>query len=245
MRASGAGWVKIPRPSSIGTWRSWPATGCRQQILDTIAQKQYTAAYAVSTVLREYQYKFQQMQDRYLSERATDVADLERKLLHHLIGQNRHAIERMNQPVVVVAHDLTPSQTAELEHSNKVIAIATDLGGRTSHTSIVARSWGIPAVVGLGDITQGVSNGDTIIVDGTHGVVIGTPDQDTIQHYQIRREQLSRLVRDLETLRELPAITLDGVQVHLSGNIEFPHEVDGALEKGPKASACTAPSSSS
>lgn len=203
----------------------------RQQILDTIDQKQYTAAYAVSSVLREYQSRFQQMQDRYLSERAADVADLERKLLHHLIGQNRQAIERMDQPVIVIAHDLTPSQTAELEHSNKVIAIATDLGGRTSHTSIVARSWGIPAVVGLGDITQ-VSNGDMIVVDGTHGVVIASPDQDTIQHYQIRREQLTRLVRDLQTLRELPAITLDGVRVQVMGNIEFPHEVEGTLEKG-------------
>ena len=204
----------------------------RQQILELIEQKQYTGAYAVSTILREYQMRFQQMQDAYLRERAVDVADLERKLLRHLVGESRQAIERMDQPVIVIAHDLTPSQTAELEHSNKVIAIATDLGGRTSHTSIVARSWGIPAVVGLGDITQGVSNGDTVVVDGTHGVVISNPDTDTVQHYQIRREQLTRLVRDLQTLRELPAVTLDGVRVHLYGNIEFPHEVEGVLEKG-------------
>lgn len=204
----------------------------RQQIIDTIHQKQYTGAYAVSTVLREYQQRFQQMQDRYLSERAVDVADLERKLLRHLIGQTRQAIEQMDEPVIVIAHDLTPSQTAELEHSNKVIAIATDLGGRTSHTSIVARSWGIPAVVGLGDMTQGVSNGEMVVVDGSHGVVIANPDEDTVQHYKIRREQLTRLVRDLQTLRELPAVTLDGVRVDLLGNIEFPNEVEGILKKG-------------
>lgn len=204
----------------------------RQQILDAVEQKQYTAAYAVSTVFREYQSRYQQMTDVYLRERMVDVADLERKLLRHLVGQSRQAIEHMDQPVIVIAHDLTPSQTAELEHSNKVIAIATDLGGRTSHTSIVARSWGIPAVVGLGDMTHGVASGDMVVVDGTHGVVISNPDQDTTQHYQIRREQLNRLVRDLQTLREMPAVTLDGVRVQLFGNIEFPHEVEGILDKG-------------
>jgi phosphotransferase system enzyme I (PtsI) len=204
----------------------------RQQILETIEQKLYTAPLAVSTVFRDYQHRFQQMQDAYLSERGQDVHDMERRLLRQLIGQERQSIEHMEEPVIVIAHDLTPSQTAELEHSNKVIAIATDLGGRTSHTSIVARSWGIPAVVGLGDITSGASNGDMVVVDGTHGVVISSPDPETIEHYQIRREQLIRLVRDLQTLRELPATTLDGVRVTLLGNIEFPHEVESSLDKG-------------
>lgn len=204
----------------------------RQQILEAIDQKQYTAPLAVSSVFREYLQRFQQMQDAYLSERGQDVHDMERRLLRQLIGQTRQVIERMEEPVIVIAHDLTPSQTAELEHSNKVIAIATDLGGRTSHTSIVARSWGIPAVVGLGDITSGASSGDMVVVDGTHGVVIANPDPETVEHYQIRREQLSRLIRDLQTLRELPAVTLDGVRVTLLGNIEFPHEVESSLEKG-------------
>ncbi len=204
----------------------------RHQVLEAIDVKHYTAPYAVSTVFREYQHRFQQMQDAYLSERIQDVYDMERRVLRQLVGQDRQAIERMVEPVIVVAHDLTPSQTAELEHSNKVIAIATDLGGRTSHTSIVARSWGVPAVVGLADITTGVSNGDMVVVDGTHGVVIANPDAETIQHYTIRREQLSRLVKDLQNLRELPAITLDGVRVQLFGNIEFPHEATACVDKG-------------
>jgi len=204
----------------------------RQQILDTIDRHRYSAAYAVNVVLRNYQRRFLQMQDRILSERVQDVYDIERRLLRHLLGERRGQIGKLEEPVVVVAHDLTPSQTAELEHTSKVIAIATDLGGRTSHTAIVARSWGIPAVVGLGDVTARVSSGDTVIVDGIHGVVIANPDSETLEHYKARREQLTRLIQDLETLRELPAVTLDGVRVHLMGNIEFPHEVDACLEKG-------------
>jgi phosphotransferase system enzyme I (PtsI) len=204
----------------------------RQQVLEAIEEKQYTAAFAVSSVFREYQHRFQQMKDAYLAERVQDVHDMERRVLRQLIGQNHQSIEHLEEPVIVIAHDLTPSQTAELEHSNKVIALATDLGGRTSHTSIVARSWGVPAVVGLGDITSGAANGDMVVVDGSLGVVVCDPDEDTLRHYQVRREQLIRLVRDLETLRELPAVTLDGVRVQLFGNIEFPHEVDTCLEKG-------------
>jgi len=204
----------------------------RHQILEAVDREQYSGAYAVSVVLREYQRRFLQMQDRYLSERVQDVYDLERRLLRHLVGQHRQSLGSLKEPVVIIAHDLTPSQTAELENTNKVIAIATDLGGRTSHTAIVARSWGIPAVVGLGDITTRVASGDTVITDGVHGVVIANPDADTIEHYRIRREQFNRLIHDLEAIRELPAVTLDGVRVNLFGNIEFPHEADVCLEKG-------------
>lgn len=204
----------------------------RQKIIERIEQNQVSAAYAVSLTMREYKQRFLQLKDRYISERVQEVYDLERRLLQHLLGKKREDIAHLEAEVVVVAHDLTPSQTAELEKSGKVLGIATDLGGRTSHTAIVARSWGVPAVVGLGEISAHVTGGDTIIIDGTHGMVICDPDQATIEEYRKRREKLIVRDRALGELRDLPAQTLDGVTVDLLGNIEFPHEASICLERG-------------
>jgi phosphotransferase system enzyme I (PtsI) len=204
----------------------------KQRFIDRIEQKQLGATYAVSLTMREYKQKFLQLKDRYISERVQDVYDMERRLLQHLLGRRREHIANLEARVAVVAHDLTPSQTAELEKSGKVLAIATDLGGRTSHTAIVARSWGVPAVVGLGDITGRVNGGDTVIIDGTHGVVICDPDEATIEQYRQQRQRLVALGQSLRELRRLPAETVDGETVTLLANIEFPHEAAMSLDRG-------------
>ena len=153
------------------------------QILGEINTQNSAAEYAVSTVMRKYASVFSKMSDRYLSERVKDVHDVERQLLRHLIGQKRRDLSHLNYDVILVAHDMLPSQTAALDRQH-VKGFATDAGGRTSHTAIVARAMGIPAVVGLGDITGEVSGGDTVIIDGDHGVLIINPDEQTIAEYR-------------------------------------------------------------
>ncbi|HWP39273.1 MAG TPA: phosphoenolpyruvate--protein phosphotransferase, partial [Tepidisphaeraceae bacterium] len=200
------------------------------QVNEEIRTQQVTAEYAVSTVMRRYAAMFQQM-PAHFSERVKDIYDLERSLLRNLIGQRHSDLAHLEQDVVVIAHDLLPSQTAALDKTH-VRGFATDVGGRTSHTAIVARALGIPAVVGLGNITAEVSGGDTVIIDGTRGVVIVNPDPEQIaQHREYERAQL-RLESELAMLRDLPAQTLDGHIVSLLANIEFPEEIDDALLRG-------------
>lgn len=142
-----------------------------------------TAEYAVSIVMRQYAAVFSRMNDHYLSERVKDVHDVERQLLRKLIGQKRGDVSHLENEVILIAHDMLPSQAAVLDRQH-VRGFATDAGGRTSHTAIVARAMGIPAVVGLGDITAEVGSGQTIILDGDHGVVIIDPDEPTIQEHR-------------------------------------------------------------
>jgi phosphotransferase system enzyme I (PtsI) len=203
----------------------------RNQIVAEIEKNHCTAEYAVRTVMRRYANKFLAMSDRVLSERVKDIHDIEKGLLRSLIGQKHQDLAHLTQDVIVIAHDLLPSQTAALDRSH-VKGFATDAGGRTSHTAIVARAMGIPAVVGLGNITSEVSGGDIVIIDGTRGMVIVNPDEDQLaEHREYEKKQL-RLESDLATLRDLPAETLDGHAVSLQANIEFPGEIDDAVMRG-------------
>ncbi len=202
-----------------------------KQMLDEIRNQLTTAEYAVSVVMRRYANKFRSMPDRYLSERVTDIHDIEKAILRSLVGQRRADLEHLTSDVVVIAHDLLPSQTAALDKVH-VRGFATDVGGRTSHTAIVARAMGIPAVVGLGDITSLVSGGDTVIIDGTRGMVIVNPDAEQIEeHREYERRQL-RLDSELAMLKDLPAETKDGHAISVQANIEFPEEIDDALMHG-------------
>jgi phosphoenolpyruvate-protein phosphotransferase (PTS system enzyme I) len=202
-----------------------------EPIAGAIRGQQVSAEYAVSMVMRKFAGKFQGLTDRYLSDRVKDIYDVERRLLHNLIGQKHQSLQHLSSDVVVIAHDLLPSQTAALDREH-VRGFATDVGGRTSHTAIVARALGIPAVVGLGNITSEVSGGDTIIIDGDHGVVIINPDEEQlVEHREAERRQKLREL-ELRELVHLPAVTLDGHAVSLQANIEFPEEVDDAVARG-------------
>jgi phosphotransferase system enzyme I (PtsI) len=202
-----------------------------EQVISEIRKNGSTAEYAVSNVIRKYAVVFSKMTDRYLAERVKDIHDVERHLLHSLIGQKRQDLTHLTSDVVLIAHDMLPSQTAALDRTH-VKGFATDAGGRTSHTAIVARAMGIPAVVGLGNITEEVTGGDMVIIDGNHGVVIINPDAQVIAEQRESEHRRLRLETDLAQLADLPAQTLDGHLISLQANIEFPAEVDDAIRRG-------------
>lgn len=190
-----------------------------------------TAEYAVSTVMRKFANGFLKIQDKYFSERVKDIYDVEKRLLRKLIGQRHEDLSRLTSDVVVIAHDLLPSQTASLDRKH-VKGFATDVGGRTSHTAIVARAMGIPAVVGLGDLTAHVSGGDTVVIDGGRGVVIVNPDAEQLASYRADALAFDQFEIKLAELSELPARTLDGHEVTLQANIEGPEDIEGGLKRG-------------
>jgi phosphoenolpyruvate-protein phosphotransferase (PTS system enzyme I) len=202
-----------------------------KQFATEIKNNHATAEYAVSTVMRRYANMFQNMTDKYLSDRVKDIHDVEKRLLNALIGQKREDLAHLTTNVVIIAHDLLPSQTAALDKLH-VRGFATDAGGRTSHTAIVARAMGIPAVVGLGNITSEVSGGDTVIIDGHRGVVIVNPDAEQLaEHRELERKQ-AKFEIELATIALLPAETQDGHSVGLQANIEFPEDIDDAVARG-------------
>ena len=144
-----------------------------------IREQTRSPEFAVSRVLRSYADQLEKMGDRYLSERALDIFDLEKRLLRQLLGESRQELRNLTEPVIVLAHDLTPSETATLD-TKFVLGFATEVGGRTSHTAILAGALEIPAIVGLGRCLAGVSGGETVILDGDNGRVIIDPDSETV-----------------------------------------------------------------
>ena len=203
----------------------------RKRVTDLVNDESVTAEFAVSSVLRDIAAHFAKIKDTYISERAADIYDIERRLLRHLLGGKRQDIQQLSEEAVIVARELSPTQTAGF-NKEYVKGIATGAGGRTSHTAIVARSLGIPAVVALEDITESVTAGDTVIIDGNRGIVIVNPDDTTIQQYLEYAVEFTELEHRLDAIREKPAETRDGVRVVLLGNIEFPDEAESVLQKG-------------
>jgi phosphoenolpyruvate-protein phosphotransferase (PTS system enzyme I) len=201
------------------------------QIQERIGQGKGTAAYSVSEVFRSLADRFRAMGSEVFRQKANDVMDLDRRLLGKLVGQSRDRLAKISDQVVVVSHELTPAQAASLD-VGKVIGFATDAGGRTSHTSIVAAALGIPVVVGCQRVSQIVNDGDTIVVDGKAGLVIVQPDAETLVDYQKDVARMVGVAADLREIARLPAVTTCGAAIHLCGNIEFPHEVRGLLANG-------------
>ena len=203
----------------------------RTEVESMIRERHYSPEYAVSRALRRYAKVFQTIESSYLAERANDVIDIEKRLLRNLLGRRREELSHLISPVIVLAHNLTPSETANLNRAY-VRGFATEIGGPGSHTAIVAEGLEIPAIVGIGNFLTDVSGGDLVIIDGDHGLVILQPDEETIAHYRYEAEQNKSRAAQLATLRELPAKTADGTRIELLGNIEFPHEVEHCLERG-------------
>lgn len=211
-------WLADPRP--------------RKEIGGMVESKLYSAAYAISVFMRRYRRRFQEMGSPYLQERARDFVDIERRLLHHVGVETRHTLEALEEQVIIVAHDLTPSQVVALERTKHLLGFVTDAGGSTSHSAIIAAGLGIPAVVGLGNVASQVSSGDRLVVDGLHGVVIIDPNPDQLADYAVRADHLREIRATLDGLRDLAAETRDGVRIELMGNIEFPSEVIDCIENG-------------
>jgi len=203
----------------------------RRELEEMIRQRHYSPEYAVSRAMRRYAQVFQRLESPYLAERATDIFDIEKRLLRHLLGRRRQRVSELTSPVLVLAHNLTPSETANFDR-RFVRGFATEVGGPGSHTAIVAEALEIPAVVGIGPFLTEVSGGEQLIIDGDKGLVILRPDEETLARYRHELAEAQSLAARLATLRDLPAQTADGVRIELYGNIEFPYEVEHCVARG-------------
>lgn len=201
------------------------------EIVSLISKQNRSPESAVQAVLQKQARVLKSLNNPYLNERADDLHDLERSLLRHLSGLEANSPLVLSEPVIILAHNLTPSQTARLD-PKYVKAFATEVGGPTSHTAILAGALEIPAVVGLGRFLHQVSGGEIIVVDGDDGSVIISPDADAIllseRNARIQRSKDKRLVR----LSEKDSFTADNVRIPVFGNIEFPHEALHCRERG-------------
>ncbi|OGF44499.1 MAG: phosphoenolpyruvate--protein phosphotransferase [Candidatus Firestonebacteria bacterium RIFOXYC2_FULL_39_67] len=174
---------------------------------------------------------FEKIEDEYLKERANDVRDIGRRVFKNLTGSTRETLADIKEEVILFARDLSPSDTVTMKRE-KVKGFCTDLGGKTSHTAIIARALEIPAVVGVQNISQNVSDGDLVVVDGSLGVIIVNPNEEDLKHYNRKREDLIKQNAKLSKLRELPAETLDGYKIELSANIEIEDEAKLVVKHG-------------
>ena len=189
------------------------------------------AEYALYRIIENVVRSFEMIDDEYFRERKHDIQDVGKKILSHLLGKEKRSLAGMAAQSIVVAQNLTPADTIQMRE-NLVRGFATDIGGRTSHTAIVAQSLEIPAVVGLKNATAQMRDGDTIIIDGNQGLVLLNPPPEMIENYKREREIQLAQVRELEKLRDLPAQTLDGHRVMIVANIENPDEIKSVLNHG-------------
>ena len=197
----------------------------KKEVENLILSTLVNAEYAVSIILLGVIEKFEVMADPYIRERVIDVKDVGRRVIEKLTGTEKEALTNLRQPVVLVSKDLDPSETAGLK-PGQILAFVTDMGGRTSHTTILARALGIPAVVGLQKITCEINPRDTLIVDGIHGHVIVNPTEEELRYYSDIKYKFEEAENLLQNLNPGPALTEDGVRFELAANIEFPHEVE-------------------
>ncbi|WP_270656088.1 phosphoenolpyruvate--protein phosphotransferase [Eubacterium callanderi] len=189
------------------------------------------AEFAVKTVTDRFFEMFDMMDDPYFSARAADIRDVGTRVLNNVMGVENVDISCLDEDTIIVADDLAPSDTAQMDKA-RVKGFATNIGSRTSHTAIMARSLEIPAVLGLGDITAAVKNGDTVVVDGLKGQAVINPTDDELAAYKKQQEDYQAYIKELAELKELEAVTTDGHRVELVGNIGSPNDTDGVHKNG-------------
>jgi len=202
-----------------------------QDIIALIKEDLATADAAVYTVIETQAKALEELDDEYLKERATDVRDIGKRLLRNILGMPIIDLSSITEEVILVATDLTPSETAQL-NLDKVLGFVTDLGGRTSHTSIMARSLELPAIVGTGSVTKNVVNGDYLILDAVNNQIYVNPTPTQIEELKAQHSQYVQEKTELAKLKDLPAITLDGHQVEVCANIGTVRDVAGAERNG-------------
>ncbi|MEA2034146.1 MAG: phosphoenolpyruvate--protein phosphotransferase [Euryarchaeota archaeon] len=202
-----------------------------EEVIRGIEDKHLNAEYVFQQVISRYEQAFSQIKDDYLKERIKDIQDVARRVLSNLTGRKRQDLARLEEEVIVIAPDLSPSDTA-LMHKEKVIGFATDVGGRTSHTAIMARSLAIPAVVGLKKVSAEVRNGDLVVVDGNKGLFIVNPSRTTLNRIHREQKRITEFEKKLQILRDLPAETADGFRVTLAANIEMPEDLPSVISHG-------------
>ncbi|AUU56968.1 phosphoenolpyruvate--protein phosphotransferase [Staphylococcus aureus] len=202
-----------------------------QPIQDKIKNENANAATALTDVTTQFVTIFESMDNEYMKERAADIRDVSKRVLSHILGVELPNPSMIDESVVIVGNDLTPSDTAQL-NKEFVQGFATNIGGRTSHSAIMSRSLEIPAIVGTKSITQEVKQGDIIIVDGLNGDVIVNPTEDELIAYQDKRECYFADKKELQKLRDADTVTVDGVHAELAANIGTPNDLPGVIENG-------------
>lgn len=203
----------------------------RLEIETCIRERMVPAENAVAHVFDGFVARFRALGEEYFAQRAADLRDVEDRLLRALMGERAEELSRLRRGVIVAAHDLTPSQAALLDRK-RTLGFLTDVGGPTSHTAIIARNIGMPAVVGLVDATSKIRHGSLVVVDGNKGVVVVEPDRSTLARYQQLSRGYERYRAELVKVRDYPAQTRDGHVIRLHGNIEIPDEVPSVLDAG-------------
>lgn len=196
-----------------------------------IADEAVNAEYALHEVSSMFVALFEGMDNEYMSERASDIKDVTNRILAHLLDVHIPNPSSINEQVIIVANDLTPSETAQLDR-NYVLGFITDIGGRTSHSAIMARSLEIPAVVGAGTATTTIQDGDWLIVDGLSGQVLVNPTADVIANYQEKAQHYRTQQAEWSTLVNEQTVSKDGVHVELAANIGSPSDLDSVLRHG-------------
>ncbi|HGH0839717.1 TPA: phosphoenolpyruvate--protein phosphotransferase [Staphylococcus pseudintermedius] len=202
-----------------------------QPIEEKIKNESASAPQALTEVTQNFITIFESMDNEYMKERAADIRDVAKRVLAHILGVELPNPSIIDESVIIVAHDLTPSDTAQL-NKQYVQGFVTNIGGRTSHSAIMSRSLEIPAVVGTKSISESVQQGDMVIVDGLTGDVIVNPSDDEIKAYQHKRESFFADREALKQLRDEPSKTLDGHEVELAANIGTPNDLEGVHNNG-------------
>lgn len=202
-----------------------------QEVISRLKKKKKNIETIFAEVLNKYIDALSKAKDEYLRDRVSDIADVGKRILRNLTGAVDRKMEELVEKAIIVAYDLSPSDTAMM-HRGRVMGFITDIGGRTSHTAIMAKSLEIPAVVGLETVTNIVQNGDQIIVDGLHGIVIIHPTKKSLDKYLKEKKKHEELERELNELRALPSETLDKKRVFVAGNIELPEDVASVMSHG-------------
>lgn len=195
-----------------------------------IESKGITAESALSELMEKTSEDFNKIKDDFFHERKNDIFDVCKKIIGHLVRKKIISLKELSEPVVLIARNLYPSDTMQIKESGKVMGFCTDLGNKTSHTAIFAQSMGIPAVVGLSDITEQVMDGDTVIIDGEKGIVILSPDEETVKEYKRKRRDILKEEKFLLSLKKLPTATRDGKRVTLMVNIDTDDSVKSIRE---------------
>ena len=202
-----------------------------EEVIKELEGKLLNIEYVFYKISEKYAKIFTKINDEYLKERSSDIKDVSKRVLKNLMGQEHKDLSSLDEEVIVIAYDISPSDTA-LMHKENVIGFATDIGGRTSHTAIMARTLEIPAVVGLGTASEKIKEGSTVIIDGNRGMLIVNPSKKTMERYGKERTRLELYEEELAQLRDVQAETTDGFRIHIASNIEMPEDVPSVIAHG-------------
>ncbi|OOE70219.1 phosphoenolpyruvate-protein phosphotransferase PtsI [Salinivibrio sp. IB282] len=202
-----------------------------EEIVSFIKSNLATADNAIYSVIEEQAVTLESLDDDYLKERAADIRDIGSRFVKNALGINMVSLSAINEEVILVANDLTPSETAQVD-LNYVLGFITDIGGRTSHSSIMARSLELPAIVGTNDATNKIQNGDMLVLDAINNQIVVNPSDEELSKFKVIRDQHIAEKAELAKLKDLPAITLDGHQVEVCGNVGTVKDCDGVNRNG-------------